>query len=197
MPLVDQILPFRVGRSEISTYRARIEQRESEHAKGAPLVPIWRKYRALSMAELEASLRSDLSRRDGIFRRGLAYLGSVAVLSAFTFGVVRALADNAGPLTAPLCAMSVLVVAFLGTAGWSALQIVKPELVYDLFLQARVPGDHPLQDDDLKDEVIYEIHMNQALCLIFSEHSKRAYRCLRNGLVSLLLVAGGLLYTIV
>ena len=192
--LLDLVLPFWMERTEISTYRARLEQRRAEHAKGNSLYPEWRKFRELSLADLKESLRCDLTRRDVIHRRALTYLGSVAVLSAFTLGVTRVLSEQSGPAFAANSLTAALVIVFLGGAAWSALRIVGPEDVYDLFLPIRVPADHPLSEAELKDEIIFFIHMNQAHNLIFNKYSLRADRCLRNGLISLLLVAIGSLY---
>lgn len=188
MPQLDQVLPFLVGREDVATIRTRIEVQLDRQLRGEALPSEWQRYRALPLGDLKESLRSELSRRDAITRRAQAYLGSVAVMSAFTIGIIGVLRGASDFPVLPIGAASLAAVSFLAGAAWSAWRVARPEHVYDLDLQSRMQGEAPLSEDALKDSAIFSIHMNQAHNLIFSQYSERASRCLRNGLVCLVLI---------
>lgn len=186
----DQAVPFVYRSEEVATIRSRIESQKDKEQRGQQLPHGWVKYERLTRAELGDSLRSELARREGFQRRAQAFLGTVAVMSAFTIGMVGLL-RNASLNTVPLTVLSVSIfatLAYLGGGAWFALGIIRPEQVYDLFLQNRVPDSDPLTEEQLKRFIIHAIHMNQAYNLIFASYSERAYRSVRNGLLGLMSV---------
>ena len=54
-----------------------------------------------------------------------------------------------------------------------------------MYLQARMPGGEVVVDDSLKDVILNAIQLNQAYNLLFATYSSRSYRCIRNGIVCL------------
>ena len=74
---------------------------------------------------------------------------------------------------------------YLLGAVWFALRIVKPEELYDLYLQPRMPCDAVMVNDSLKDVTLNAIQLNQAYNLVFATYSRRCYRCIRNRVVCL------------
>lgn len=146
----------------------------------------WEKYRSLPMNELQESLRSELARREYIHRRAQAFLGSIAVMTAFTIGATNSLRTAESVLPLWLITPAILVAfLYLAGGGWYALATIKPGLMHDLSLQTRMDGDS-LQNDSLRQNTLLSlIHMSQAQNLIFNVLAERMSRCVRNGFLLL------------
>lgn len=187
--MLDHLLPFFFQARQIHEIRTRIDVQHDKQQRGRQLDASWFKYRELPRDALLDSLRAELSRRELIHRRAQTFLGSVAILSAFTIGAIGSFPPHGCvSLTALLATSTAITMLFLAGAAWAAMQIIRPEQLYDLFLQSRMENDEPLTDDGFKDAVLYAIQMNQAYLLIFSAYSERSFRCLRNGFVCLMVV---------
>ncbi|HEX9669903.1 MAG TPA: hypothetical protein VGC93_10515 [Thermoanaerobaculia bacterium] len=186
MKLADELLPFFVGRSIVRQLRVRIGLQRRKWEQGNPLDSSWNKYRQLTEDALKESLRSELYRRELMHRRGQAFLGSVAVMSAFTIGATGLFGRSAHVIPVWVLGAAILApLPYLLGAVWFALRIVKPEELCDLYLQARMPGGEVVVDDSLKDVILNAIQLNQAYNLLFATYSSRSYRCIRNGIVCL------------
>lgn len=188
MKLGEQILPFFLNRSDVRRIRSRVTTWQKKADLGASIDPTWHQYRQLEESALKESLRSELSRRELMQRRSQSFLGTIAVMSAFTIGALSLFRLPRYVIPDWVIAVGVIaVLAFLAGGAWSALQIVAPDQLYDLYLQNRMDHGTPIQGSAWTDVIIDAIQLNQAHNLIFSIYSLRSYRCIRNGLVSLVL----------
>lgn len=187
--MITHLFPFCYEAQLISTIRARIGLQRHKEERAPQLDLVWQKYLQLALDDIKESLRAEITRRDQMNRRAQGFLGSVAVLSAFTIGTTSLLRPlGSTPLNYVLSLGILGAVVFLGGAAWYALQILRPEQLYDVFLQARFRGEQPLAEPELKETLLFAIQLDQAYNLIFATYSERSYRCLRNGFICLLFV---------
>lgn len=189
MSVLDQVFPFRLNHRSLAEIRTRIAVQECKGERSLTLDPTWEKYRCLDEAALRDSLRAELARREQVQRRAQTFLGSIAVMTAFTIGAVGALRVAAGVLPGWILGLAVLLtLPYLAAAAWFALATVRPGELYDVFLQSRVHEGQQIRDSAWKDALLWLVQINQAQNLILGVLAERSYRCIRNGLICLVAV---------
>ncbi len=182
--MFEQVLPHRHERQSLQETRLRIEQKEKE--KSQVLDRPWEKYRCLDKDDLRDALRAELARRDQLQRRAQTFLGSIAVLTAFSIGIVGALRSSNFILPVWAIAIPTLpTLLYLASGAWSALEAVRPGTLYDVWLQSRIDGKEKLDDKTMLDRLIWIVHITQAQNLITAILAERTYRSVRNGLFCL------------
>jgi hypothetical protein len=184
MSVIEQLLPFLHATGDLKTIRTRLR---FEEKKTTELERSWQPYRELGEARLEKSLRGEHMRREQFHRRAQAFLGSMAVMSAFTIGGLGLVRAEKHGLPSWVLAISLLcTLLYLAGGAWSALMIISPSQLYDLNLQNQMDGSTPLDESERIDLLIVLVKLTEAQNLILAMLSERAYRFMRNGVVALM-----------
>ena len=183
---LEQLIPTFHERHTEKSIRLRLKAKQNKIKRGESLEETWKHFRALDVAALKEALKSELDRREAFQRRGLGFLGIVAVMSAFVLGAVSLLRYPRHEIpSAVTISLIFLTLGYLAYAAWSALKIIAPGQLYDLSLQNRMPGEEPLEEEAWKDVIIEVVELNQVSNLLLAFGSERSYRSLRNGLACL------------
>lgn len=178
MKPLEQVIPLLFERDAERTIQTRLVN----HDKSSILDKTWHRYRKLPLADIKEALKIELSRREAVQRRALAYLATVAMASAYSLGTASYLRSSSLTpwLWAPVVTGALL---YLAGAIKSTLAVVAPDVVYDYFLHLRMRDDAALSECEQADVVLRQIQGTQAQLLVFSYRSERATRCLRNGVL--------------
>ena len=166
-------------------YRARRAVKELKLAAGPDIENTWQKFLKLPLADLEESLQLERARREIIQRRALPFLSYAAIVTALTLGALNIIRSNPSALWLVVRSSLVLTVTFLFGAVWFAFITIKPALVRDMYLESRMNGGEPADDEQRKHGTLTAIQLAQADNLILSVYAERSARCFRNGLLCL------------
>ena len=168
----------------------RIRRRIRKHADDA-LDADSRPYLAVRIDALKESHRAALAMRDQLQRRAQGYLMAVTVATSFCFGVVGLLSKGtSNPATAPnhhAWEMRIALFAVLGSffmSALSALSVLGPSRLYDLWLRSRLPTD----EEQEKTNLIRFIKLNEAYAMAYECQLRGSYVTMRNGVVLLFVV---------
>lgn len=144
-------------------------------------------YMALDLEALTESHRAALSLRDQLQRRAQGYLMAVTVATTFSFGTVGLLSGNASIVTTPpppgwitaLFLFAVLLSFFMSTV--SALRVLGPSNLYDMWLRSQLPID----PEQKKANLIRFTQLNETYVLVYECQLRGSYIAMRNGVILL------------
>lgn len=165
----------------------KIRRKICDHA-GAPLGED-AVYMELDLNDIKESHRAALSLRDQLQRRAQGYLMAVTVASSFSLGMigllVKAKPVNGDFINVSIPARIMLLAALLSffMSAVSALRVMGPSEVFDLWLRSHFPNDL----EQKKVNYIRYIQLNEAYAMIYACHTRGSYISMRNGVVVLFL----------
>lgn len=142
-------------------------------------------YLALDVSDLKESHRAALTLRDQLQRRAQGYLMAVTIASSFTLSALALLVKvQAG--RSELVHLSemtrVILLAALGSfmmSVVSALRVLGPSDVYDLWLRSQFPSD----PEQKKANLIRFTRLNESYALVYACHVRGSYLAMRNGVL--------------
>lgn len=142
-------------------------------------------YAALALADVKEAHRADLSRRDGLIRKGHAYFAAViGTTVGFSFQVISAMArTEPGLLLFFLRAAGGVALAYLVMAALAAAKVIGPTEAFDVYLQHRAAWVEAGDEETEKSWLVKLILLNQSYALLASTWLAAAYACLRNAFV--------------
>ena len=136
--MIDQLWPGRYHSKTLREVTARRAATELGLAAGSAIEIDWQKFLKLPLTDLEKSLRMERARRDIIQRRALVFLGYAAIVTALTLGTLNIIESDSSPLSLGFRFGLILTVTFFGGSVLCAFIIIRPVLVPDMYLQAKM-----------------------------------------------------------
>ncbi len=143
-------------------------------------------YLSLNLEQLKESHHAALGLREQLQRRAQGYLMAVTVATSFTLGAVALLAKRMHVQGVALHWSSfavsfmlfVILISF-GMSAWSALRVLGPSKLYDLWLRSRLPN----QIDQEKVNLIRFTKLNEAYAMAYEVQLRGSYVAMRNGVL--------------
>ena len=132
------------------------------------------------------------ARREIIQRRALVFLGYAAIVTALTLGTLNLIESDSSALVFGFGL--ILTVTFLGGSVLCAFIIIRPALVPDMYLQAKMNDGEPASEDEHKPGMLIAIQLAQTDNLILSIYAERSARFFRNGLGCLFAIVYALVF---
>ena len=136
------------------------------------------------------------ARREVIQRRALVFLGYAAIVTALTLGSLNLIGSDPAALSLVFRFGLILTVTFFGGSVCCAFIIIKPALVPDMYLPAKMNDDEPASEDVRKHRTLTTIQLAQADNLILSINAERSARFFRNGLLCLFAIVYALVFVV-
>ena len=134
------------------------------------------------------------ARREIIQRRALVFLGYAAIVTALTLGTLNLIESDSSARSLVFGFGLILTVTFLGGSVRCAFIIIRPALVPDMYLQAKMNDGEPASEDELKPGMLIAIQLAQTDNLILSIYAERSARFFRNGLWCLFAIVYALVF---
>ena len=194
--MIDQLWPGRYDSETLRQVRARRAVKERELAAGSDIENDWQKFFKLPLTDLEESLRMERARREVIQRRALVFLGYAAIVTALTLGSLNLIGSDPSALSLVFRFGLILTVTFFGGSVCCAFIIIKPALVPDMYLPAKMNNEEPASEDVRKYRTLTTIQLVQADNLILSIYTERSARFFRNGLLCLFAIVYALVFAV-
>ena len=180
--MIDQLWPGRYHSKMLREVTARRAANELGLAAESAIEIDWQNFLKLPLTNLEDSLRMERARREIIQRRALVFLGYAAIVTALTLGTLNLIESNSSALSLVFGFGLILTVTYLGGSVFCAFIIIRPALVPDMYLQAKMNDGEPASEDELKTETLIAIQLAQTDNLILSIYAERSALFFRNGL---------------
>lgn len=181
LTLLNQLVPLPQCLVEDWRIRNRMQERAA--------VPLGddKVYMTLELSDLKESHRAALALRDQLQRRAQGYLMAITVASSFTLGALALLVKVQSGEAAPVHLSGITRVILLTVLGSftmsavSALRVLGPSEVYDLWLRSQLPND----PEQRKANLIRFIQLNESYAMAYAYHTRGSYVGMRNGVVVL------------
>ena len=180
--MIDQLWPGRYHSKRLREVTARRAAKELGLTAGSAIEIDWQNFLKLPLTDLEESLRMERARREIIQRRALVFLGYAAIVTALTLGTLNLIESDSAALSLVFGFGLILTVTFLGGSVLCAFIIIRPALVPDMYLQAKMNDGEPASEDERKPGMLIAIQLAQTDNLILSIYAERSARFFRNGL---------------
>ena len=180
--MIDQLWPGRYHSKRLREVTARRAAKELGLTAGSATEIDWQNFLKLPLTDLEESLRMERARREIIQRRALVFLGYAAIVTALTLGTLNLIESDSSALSLVFGFGLILTVTFLGGSVLCAFIIIRPALVPDIYLQAKMNDGEPASEDERKPGMLIAIQLAQTDNLILSIYAERSARFFRNGL---------------
>ena len=180
--MIDQLWPGRYHSKTLREVTARRAAKELGLTAGSAIEIDWQNFRKLPLTDLEESLRMERARREIIQRRALVFLGYAAIVTALTLGTLNLIESDSAALSLVFGFGLILTVTFFGGSVLCAFIIIRPALVPDMYLQAKMNDGEPASEDERKSGMLIAIQLAQTDNLILSIYAERSARFFRNGL---------------
>lgn len=148
--MIDQLWPGRYHSKTLSEVTTRRAAKELGLTAGSAIEIDWQNFLKLSLTDLEESLRMERARREIIQRRALVFLGYAAIVTALTLGTLNLIESDSSALSLAFGFGLILTVTFLGGSVLCAFIIIRPALVPDMYLQAKMNDGEPASEDERK-----------------------------------------------
>ncbi len=181
LTVLDQVIPL--PRCLVKDWRIR------KRIKECAAMPLGddKVYMMLELSDLKESNRAALALRDQLQRRAQGYLMAVTIASSFTLGalalLVKAQSGGSTPvhLSGLTRAMLLTVLGSFTMSAVSALCVLGPSEVYDIWLRSHMPND----PEQKKANLIRFIQLNESYAMAYAFHTGGSYVAMRNGVVVL------------
>ena len=190
--MIDQLWPGWYRSKMLREVTARRGANELGLAAESAIEIDWQNFLKLPLTDLEESLRMERARREIIQRRALVFLGYAAIVTALTLGTLNLIESDSSALVFGFGL--ILTVTFLGGSVLCAFIIIRPALVPDMYLQAKMNDGEPASEDELKPGMLIAIQLAQTDNLILSIYAERSARFFRNGLWCLFAIVYALVF---
>ena len=192
--MIDQLWPGWYRSKMLREVTARRAANELGLAAESAIEIDWQNFLKLPLTDLEESLRMERARREIIQRRALVFLGYAAIVTALTLGTLNLIESDSSALSLVFIFGLILTVTFLGGSVLCAFIIIRPALVPDMYLQAKMKDGEPASEDERKPGMLIAIQLAQTDNLILSIYAERSARFFRNGLWCLFAIVYALVF---
>lgn len=187
--LLEQAMPLPLCLAEVWKNKSRI-RKNADTPLGENEA-----YLTVDIVDLKESHKAVLSLREQLQRRAQGYLMAVTVASSFSLGALSLLTrvqNASGPHLSMSCisrAMLLAVLISFFVSAMSALFVLGPSEVFDVWLRSQLPKDENRQKADL----IRFTQLNESYTMAYGHLARYSYNTMRNGVVLLLMWLAGMI----